>query len=117
MLLAAACSSVKAPPAAEPTEPDFVVRDNLLTEKVSTRSLASMATVNSPDGLRFYLFKPLCCDQLDKLYDVNGRYVCAPSGGFTGQGDGRCPAWVHRALWAIPPDLPGSNPSRAASGV
>ena len=115
--LAAACSSVEAPPAPEPAEPDFVVHDNLLTGQVSTRSLARMTPVDSPDGQRFYLFTPPCCDQFNKLYDANGHYVCAPSGGFTGGGDGRCPAWVQHARWAMPPDLPGSNPSRAASAV
>jgi hypothetical protein len=33
-----------------------------------------------------------CCDQLNPLFDADGKYVCAPDGGFSGRGDGRCPA-------------------------
>ena len=32
-----------------------------------------------------------CCDRFNELYDASGRYLCAPSGGFTGTGDGKCP--------------------------
>ncbi|MCX8478606.1 MAG: hypothetical protein ORN56_02310 [Chitinophagales bacterium] len=32
-----------------------------------------------------------CCDQLNPLYDEFGKKICAPDGGFTGKGDGRCP--------------------------
>ncbi len=30
-----------------------------------------------------------CCDQFSTLYDVNGKVIGAPDGGFTGQGDGK----------------------------
>ncbi|MBI3349677.1 MAG: hypothetical protein HY020_21010 [Burkholderiales bacterium] len=114
-LLAAACSSVKAPPQAESAEPDFVVRNGLhSTEPVTAQSLAAMTPMNSPDGQRFYLFMALCCDQFNRLYDADGRFVCAPSGGFTGQGDGRCPAWVFRRVWGQPSAAPSSNPGRVA---
>lgn len=33
-----------------------------------------------------------CCDQYDELRAPSGAVLCAPSGGFTGRGDGRCPA-------------------------
>jgi hypothetical protein len=49
----------------------------------------------APGGRRVYLFQAPCCDVFDALYDEDGRYICAPSGGFLGQGDGRCPAWIH----------------------
>ncbi len=32
-----------------------------------------------------------CCDQLDPLVDANGVMICHPTGGRTGEGDGRCP--------------------------
>ena len=32
-----------------------------------------------------------CCDRFNELYDASGQYLCAPSGGFTGMGDGKCP--------------------------
>jgi hypothetical protein len=38
-----------------------------------------------------YLFSSNCCDQYNIAYDAACNYVCAPSGGFTGKGDGKCP--------------------------
>jgi hypothetical protein len=38
-----------------------------------------------------YYVPPQCCDQFSTLYDANGLVICAPDGGFTGHGDGKCP--------------------------
>jgi hypothetical protein len=43
------------------------------------------------DGKKVYLLIKPCCDQYNELYDANCNYVCAPSGGITGKGDGKCP--------------------------
>ena len=43
------------------------------------------------EGKRAYLIPSPCCDQYDYLYDASGVILCAPSGGFTGGGDGSCP--------------------------
>lgn len=45
---------------------------------------------NQASGQSYYLFSAACCDQYDELYDVACNYVCAPSGGITGAGDGKC---------------------------
>ena len=37
-----------------------------------------------------YLFTSNCCDQYNYVYDKDCNVVCAPSGGITGKGDGRC---------------------------
>jgi len=37
-----------------------------------------------------FLFSSNCCDQYNYVYDKDCNVVCAPSGGFTGKGDGRC---------------------------
>jgi len=37
-----------------------------------------------------YLFSSPCCDQFNYLYDKNCNIICAPTGGFTGKGDGKC---------------------------
>ncbi len=37
-----------------------------------------------------YLFSADCCDQYNAVYDEGCKVVCAPSGGLTGKGDGRC---------------------------
>ena len=42
------------------------------------------------NGKTVYLFSSNCCDQYNELYDVQCRYICAPTGGYTGKGDGNC---------------------------
>lgn len=42
-------------------------------------------------GKVYYLVYAACCDQFNPLLDAYGQYVCSPSGGFTGRGDGSCP--------------------------
>lgn len=42
-------------------------------------------------GATAYLFHANCCDQFNTLYDADGRELCSPSGGHTGDGDGKCP--------------------------
>ena len=37
-----------------------------------------------------YYVEPGCCDQFNTVYNESGTILCAPSGGFTGAGDGRC---------------------------
>ena len=42
------------------------------------------------NGQKVYLLTKPCCDQYNELYDINCNYLCAPSGGYTGKGDGKC---------------------------
>lgn len=42
-------------------------------------------------GQTVYYVPAQCCDQFSVLYDSKGNVICAPDGGFTGGGDGRCP--------------------------
>jgi hypothetical protein len=37
-----------------------------------------------------YLFSSNCCDQYNYVYDKDCQIICAPTGGLTGKGDGRC---------------------------
>ena len=37
-----------------------------------------------------YFVPARCCDIPSTLYDVQGTVLCAPDGGFTGRGDGKC---------------------------
>ncbi|MFZ1390029.1 MAG: hypothetical protein WAS23_00425 [Dokdonella sp.] len=39
---------------------------------------------------RVYYVPATCCDRPSVLYDANGGVLCAPDGGMTGRGDGRC---------------------------
>lgn len=45
------------------------------------------------------LFRADCCDRYDQvLRQSDCAYVCAPSGGFSGEGDGECPDFFDQAL-------------------
>lgn len=44
-----------------------------------------------------YYVPPQCCDQYSVLYNSKGEVICAPDGGFTGRGDGRCPDFLTTA--------------------
>lgn len=48
-------------------------------------------------GKRVFLFTSNCCDQYIMLYDGTCNYICAPSGGFTGKGDGKCTDFYENA--------------------
>ena len=43
------------------------------------------------DGNTYFYITSDCCDQYNYLYDEDCSVVCAPDGGFTGNGDGNCP--------------------------
>lgn len=45
-------------------------------------------------GQTVYYVPPQCCDQFSTLYDASGRVLCAPDGGISGRGDGKCPAFL-----------------------
>jgi len=42
------------------------------------------------NGKTVYLVVSGCCDFYNSLYDETCQYLCAPSGGFSGKGDGKC---------------------------
>ena len=46
------------------------------------------------EGESLYLIHSPCCDLFDYLYTADGETFCAPSGGFTGRGDGKCPPGI-----------------------
>lgn len=60
--------------------------------------LESEATTNPPGsiwsynyhGQVVYYVPPTCCDVPSELYDTEGKLICAPDGGLTGRGDGKC---------------------------
>ena len=48
-------------------------------------------------GQVVYTISSDCCDQFNYLYDKDLNIICAPSGGLTGRGDGRCPDFTTAA--------------------
>jgi len=43
------------------------------------------------NGSDVYLTDFGCCDRFIEVYDLQCNYLCAPEGGLTAGGDGRCP--------------------------
>ncbi len=41
-------------------------------------------------GQVVYFVPAHCCDISSVVYDASGNYLCAPDGGFSGKGDGKC---------------------------
>ena len=62
----------------------------------------------SYQGQPAYLFVAPCCDQFNQLYDTRGVKLCAPSGGLSGHGDGKCKEMV-RPLARAPQELQPAN--------
>lgn len=114
LLATAACALADAPAAEAAMPPDPAMRERILAYRSGdTRALTRMMAFKRADGALYYLVNAPCCDHYNHLYDGDGRRVCAPTGGFSGGGDGRCPAWVE-ALLARGPAWP-SNPASAAA--
>ena len=42
-------------------------------------------------GQTVYYVPAQCCDQFSQLFDAKGKSICAPNGGLSGMGDGKCP--------------------------
>ena len=58
-------------------------------------------------GQHVYLITSNCCDQYIMLYDGNCTPICAPGGGYTGKGDGKCADFYEtakqvRLIWKDP---------------
>ncbi|MBI9041575.1 hypothetical protein [Lutibacter sp.] len=45
------------------------------------------------DAKTYFYITSDCCDQYNYLYTNKCELVCAPDGGFTGNGDGNCPSF------------------------
>jgi len=48
-------------------------------------------------GRKVYRISSDCCDQFNYVYDECLNVICAPDGGITGKGDGRCPDFAANA--------------------
>lgn len=50
------------------------------------------------DGQTYFYITSDCCDQYNYLYTSNCEIVCAPDGGLTGEGDGKCPSFTNEIV-------------------
>ncbi|TZF84154.1 hypothetical protein FW774_11630 [Pedobacter sp. BS3] len=56
------------------------------------------------NGTKYYYISAHCCDIPSQLFDKDCNLICAPDGGFTGKGDGKCPDFdsnklTKRLIW------------------
>lgn len=49
------------------------------------------------NGKKVFYFSSNCCDRYNEVFDEDCNYVCAPSGGYTGKGDNKCPDFTASA--------------------
>ena len=109
LCLAGSLTACAQPPAG-PALPDWLSQRIAVFERTPEDAEAVEILALPHAGDTAYLFVAPCCDQFNLLYDAQGRRLCAPSGGITGRGDGRCEP---------PPDLSSARPvwRQKASGA
>ncbi len=94
----AACSA-PAGGAAPGTVPALAWLDSLIKTWQSEPVGNPPRSVYSYDykGQTVYYVPPQAGDQYSQLYDTQGNLICAPDGGLTGKGDGKCPDFASQA--------------------
>ncbi len=92
LLFVGACQSHGDPKLTTPAAPMPAWLQQRLAEYERMDEAARPVAVRSwvDQGQRFYYVVAGCCDRFNEVYDQNGQYACAPDGGFTGRGDGKC---------------------------
>lgn len=94
-LLAGGCALPPSPDAgSSETSPKAiaVARDQIAAFEASPpgKRPSSVWKIEYKGKPAFLIISP-CCDQFNYLYDSDGTRLCAPLGGISGAGDGRCP--------------------------
>lgn len=94
LLLAAlpACSTPGGAAAATEPVPEWLQKQITISARSKYPNWISVQAWEH-EGQTYYTLQAGCCDRFNELYDAKGQYLCAPSGGFTGQGDGKCTDW------------------------
>lgn len=68
-----------------------------LIEKEESQSVAnppaSISKCTYKDEVVYYV-PPRCCDISSALYNIQGKIICHPDGGYTGTGDGKCKDFI-----------------------
>jgi hypothetical protein len=84
--------------AQSPTPPKWVQRLITRLQSEPARNPPAKIVRYTYKGRAYYYVPPACCDQFSSLYNTRGKEICAPDGGITGTGDGKCPAFVAKLL-------------------
>ena len=98
------CNKQKSSKTADSSIPECVLHRIDEIKKLPKWSPPAEVSEYMYNGKKVYLFTADCCDQFIILADDACNPVCAPSGGITGKGDGKCPdfdekAQLLRVLW------------------
>jgi hypothetical protein len=64
-----------------------------IKNKISVNNKVEQVWEWKTDSKTYYYVVFACCDQFNYLYDTKGNIICAPDGGFSGKGDGKCPVF------------------------
>lgn len=84
------CSSANTVHYVSPYSARWVRQQVRLYELPTNETPSRVSRKLTYSGKPAYLIPSPCCDKFDYLYDSKGAILCAPSGGFTGRGDGSC---------------------------
>ena len=91
-----------------PERPDESELPDCVADLLSTADGTDYSWVEEwtlDDGV-YYYFTAECCDNLNLLYSSDCEYICAPDGGFSGNGKGDCTAipdvFERRVIWSRP---------------
>jgi hypothetical protein len=85
------CADWGVPAPVAPRDPAWVQRLIVSFEQAPVGNPPQSIWRYRYNGRRVYYVPPQCCDQFSTLYDSTGVILCAPDGGLTGSGNGRCP--------------------------
>ena len=86
----AGCADIGSPAEVIPGIPSWLQSRIASYENSPLGSVPSEVWQYQYGGRTVYYIPSPCCDQFNPLYDASGTVICAPDGGFTGRGDGRC---------------------------
>lgn len=114
LLVLAACRG--APRADEQPVPEWLAAEIKNFEDSASANPPELVASYTYQGRLVYYVSPRCCDQYSVVYDSTGAELCAPDGGITGRGDGRCPEFIARRtnekiLWRRPPPPRTATPA------
>ncbi|WP_374758097.1 DUF6970 domain-containing protein [Fibrella forsythiae] len=74
-----------------PADTPACIRDQIAQMQAApVRNPRGSVTQYSYKGRAVYYIPSDCCDGLNVLLDADCTVICAPDGGFSGSGDGRC---------------------------
>lgn len=82
-----------------PPAPAWVM--SLIPENENNTSETTVLRCQYKNQTVYYVTSP-CCDQYNYVYDENKEALCAPDGGFTGRGDGKCSDFTTETAYCTP---------------